>query len=199
MIAPGANQWDATAIRVKVPLVDLDTRSLDERDRRTVPDDPGLTASRRGAIARRLILAVLVLIVIAGLTNQLGVRSDTVSASEGGLAVELQYADRARGGLAVPWNLTIRREDGFSGQVIVETDGPYLTALDLNAIHPEPAEMTGSGETVVWEYDPPPGEELVIQLDVRIEPSRQEPLEATTVVRAEGAEVRLEYRTWLAP
>ncbi len=57
-----------------------------------MPDDPGLTASRRGAIARRLILAVLVIIVIAGLTNQLGVRSGTVSAVEGGLEVELQYA-----------------------------------------------------------------------------------------------------------
>ena len=179
--------------------MDLDTRALDERDRRTVPDDPGLTASRRGAIGRRLILAVLVLIVIAALTNQFGVRSDTVSASEGGLQVELEYADRARGGLAVPWNLTIRHEDGFTGQVVVESDGGYLRALDLNAIHPEPAEMTGSGETVVWEYDPPPGDELVIQLDIRIEPSRQEPLDSVTVVRAEGAEVSLEYRTWLAP
>jgi hypothetical protein len=137
--------------------------------------------------------------VLAAVTQQLGVRTDTVTATSGDLTVTLRYADRARGALAAPFSIDIERPGGFATQVEVRTSQRYLEIFDDNGFEPEPVEMTTEAGYVVWTFDPPPGDTLEIILDARIEPGVFGRERGTTVVAAGDDEVTLEYTTWVAP
>jgi hypothetical protein len=165
----------------------------------TAPIDDGLAASRRSMWWRRAALAVLTLFVLAALTQQLGVRTDTVRASTGDLEVSVRYADRARGALAVPFSIDVVRQGGFAGPIEVRTRQSYLAIFDDNGFEPEPASVTTEDGEVIWTFDPPPGDTLAIVLDARIEPGIFGPERGTTTVTAGGESVTVEYTTWVAP
>ncbi len=165
----------------------------------TIPLDDGLVASRRGLWWRRGILAVLTLFVLAALTQQLGVRTDTVEGASGDLHVTIRYADRVRGALASPFSLTIERAGGFDGPIEVRTRQSYLEIFDDNGFEPDAASMTTEDGFVIWEFDPPPGDSLQIILDARIEPGVFGREQGTTTVSADGDAVTLDYTTWVAP
>lgn len=165
----------------------------------TVPTDDGLAASRRSLWWRRGILAVLTLFVLAALTQQLGVRTDTVEAQAGDLRVSLRYADRGRGALAAPFSIDIERPGGFASQIEVRTLLGYLEIFDDNGFEPDPATTTTEGGYVIWTFDPPPGDTLEITLDARIEPGIFGREHGVTIVSAGRDEVTLAYTTWVAP
>jgi len=176
--------------------IDLDggpARSL------TAPSDDGLAASRRSRRWRRGIITVLCLFVLAALTQQLGMRTDTVQGTSGDLAVSIRYADRARGALASAFSIDIERRDGFVDQIEVRTTQSYLEIFDDNGIEPEPESTTTDGGYVIWTFDPPPGDTLHIILDVRMEPGVFGRERGTTTVSADGDAVTLDYTTWVAP
>lgn len=165
----------------------------------TAPSDDGLSASRRSLWWRRAILTVLTLLVLAALTQQLGVRTDTVQGTSGDLSVTVRYADRVRGALASPFSIDVERPGGFAGQIEVRTRQSYLEIFDDNGFEPDPAEVTTEDGYVVWTFDPPPGDTLEIILDARIEPGVFGRERGTTIVSVGGDEVTLEYTTWVAP
>jgi hypothetical protein len=165
----------------------------------TVPVDDGLGASRRSLWWRRGVLSLLTLFVLLALTQQLGVRTTTVEGSSGDLHVALRYADRARGALAAPFAIDVEHPGGFEGPIEVRTDQGYLAIFDDNGFEPDAASMTTQDGDVIWMFDPPPGDDLTIVLDARIEPGVFGRQEGHTTVTAEGETVRLEYTTWVAP
>lgn len=165
----------------------------------TIPVDDGLGASRRGLWWRRGTLALLTLFVLAALTQQLGVRSDTVEATSGDLHVSIRYADRARGALASPFTIDLVRAGGFDGPIEVRTRQSYLEIFDDNGFEPDAASMTTEDGDVIWTFDPPPGDSLRIILDARIEPGVFGRKRGTTTVAADGDLVTLDYTTWVAP
>lgn len=165
----------------------------------TAPADDGLAASRRSLWWRRGILALLALFVIAALSQQLGVRTDTVQGASGDVAASVRYADRARGALAAPFRITIERAGGFSSQIEVRTSQSYLEIFDDNGLEPDPVEMTTEAGYVIWTFDPPPGDTLEIILDARIEPGVFGRERGTSTVSVGGDEVTLEYTTWVMP
>ena len=172
----------------------------DDRPRTTTaPLDDGLAASRRSLWWRRGVLTVLSLFVLAALTQNLGVRTDTVTGGSGGLQVTLRYADRARGALAAPFAIAIEHPGGFEGPIEVSTNQRYLNIFDDNGFEPDAASMTTEDGEVVWTFDPPPGDDLTIILDARIEPGIFGREHGRTTVTAEGETVTLEYTTWVAP
>jgi hypothetical protein len=165
----------------------------------TVPSDDGLAASHRSVWWRRGIVGVLTLFVLAAITQQLGVRADTVRAASGDLEVTVRYADRARGALAAPFEIGIEHTGGFEEPIEVRSDQRYLAIFDDNGFEPEPASVTTEGGDVIWTFDPPPGTTLTVVLDARIEPGVFGRQAGSTSVEAEGESVRLEYTTWVAP
>jgi hypothetical protein len=165
----------------------------------TAPLDDGLVASRRSLWWRRGVLAVLTLFVLAALTQNLGVRTDTVAGASGELQVTLRYADRGRGALAAPFAIGIEHAGGFDGPIEVRTDQRYLNIFDDNGFEPDAASMTTEDGDVIWTFDPPPGDDLTILLDARIEPGIFGREHGRTTVTAEGEAVTLEYTTWVAP
>jgi hypothetical protein len=165
----------------------------------TAPLDDGLAASRRARRWRRAALTLLSLFVLAALTQQLGLRTDTVRAAAGDLQVTVRYADRARGALAAPFTIDVRHAGGFTGPVEVRSDQGYLAIFDDNGFEPDPASVTTEGGDVIWTFDPPPGDTLSIVLDARIEPGVFGREQGETTVAAEGSSVTLGYTTWVLP
>lgn len=165
----------------------------------TAPVEDGLAVSRRSLWWRRGVVALLALFVLAALSQQLGVRSDTVRASSGELSVTIRYADRARGALAAPFEIDVERIGGFERSVEVRTRQGYLAIFDDNGFEPEPASESTEDGDVVWTFDPPPGDTLTIVVDARIEPGVFGREHGVSTVSADGDAVTLEYTTWVAP
>ncbi|MEO6318086.1 MAG: hypothetical protein ABIP36_04810 [Acidimicrobiales bacterium] len=165
----------------------------------TVPADDGLAASRRSRRWRRLSITVLSAFVLAALTQQLGMRTDTVSGTSGDLTVTITYADRGRGALAAAFKIDVVRPAGFDGEIEVRTRQSYLEIFDDNGFEPDADSTTTDGGYVVWAFDPPPGSELNIILDARIEPGVFGRERGTTTVSVGDDVVTLDYTTWVAP
>jgi hypothetical protein len=168
-------------------------------DIQTAPGDDGHLAQRRGLLGRRLFLGVMVLFVAAGLVGLLGVRTATVDGSDGPVVASVRFARIARGGVSVPYAISITSADGFTGPVEITVDQSYLDLFDQNGMEPGPDGSTSDGETVTWTFDQPPGHEFTVTLDVRIGPSVQWGRTGHTVVEAEGRRIELSHHTRVMP
>ena len=154
----------------------------------------------RPTLWRRLLVGLLTVIVVAGAAGLFGVRSSEATASGGGWTVSVTYASVARAGLDVPWKVTVRREGGFRGPIMLAVAADYFDIYESQGLDPEPSAETADGERLYWTFDPPPGDELSIDFDAYIQPSSQ--LGAAgevTVLDGGGAVVSVPFRTWLVP
>ena len=165
----------------------------------TAPDDDGHAAQRRGLIGRRAMLTMTTIFVVAGLLGVLGVRSRTVTRADGPIRASVRYAQVGRGGMAAPYAITVTSDDGFAESLEITVDESYLELFDQNGIDPGPDSSTSEGDVVIWTYDPPPGNEYTVTLDVRIGPSVQWGQTGHTVVVAEGHRIELSHHTWVMP
>lgn len=171
-----------------------------ERLRPTVT--PGLPTepSRPALWGRRVLVTVLLLVLAAGASGLLGVRTGEVAAGgDGGLDVRLDYATSTRPGLATPWTLTVTRPGGFDEPIEIATSASYLRAFDTNTVSPQPESETARSDTVVWTFSPPPGDTFEVSLDASWEPGVQWRRRGTTTVRSGTAEAEVRYTTWVLP
>ena len=142
-----------------------------------------------------LLALVMVLAVLDGLDalNTLGPDERRVSASGGGFELDVEYPSPTRPALASVFRIAVRREGGFDEPVQVAVSRTYLEAWDLNGVLPAPAAETSMGEWIVWEFDPPPGDELLVTYESRIEPGEQTSVPGAVAVLVDDepvAEVR---------
>lgn len=144
---------------------------------------------RRGLWGRRAMLAALVAFLALGLAGVFGDREDTVSATAGGWELEVDHPAATRSGLSVVWRIAVRHAGGFDRPVQLATSAGFIELLDEDAIEPMPSSATADGDRVIWTFDPPPGEELVVRVDARVDPSRRGRAEATTSVLDGGRPV----------
>ena len=180
---------------VREPAAGMPARKLP-----TVPSDLSDRPSRVAVWGRRVLVGALLLLVAAGATGLLGVRTGHTSArGTDGLEVRLDYARTTRPGLSSPWTLTVERRGGFDGPIHVATTDSYLRAFDNNAIAPDPDSQTSRGDTVVWTFDPPPGDTLRVSFDASLDPGVQWRRRATTTVSTGGARAEMTYTTWVMP
>jgi hypothetical protein len=155
--------------------------------------------------SRRIVSDVTVLLVVVvfalGITNVVGVRSGDVSAEGGGYELSVHYGTMSRAGLATPFEIEVRSEQGFEGEVLLAVSADYFALFDENGLDPQPASETTLGSWLVWEFDPPPGDTLTVTFDARIEPARQ--LGASGWVAVLDAEyqplVEVDFKTRLLP
>ncbi|WP_426563775.1 hypothetical protein ACPPVT_21070 [Angustibacter sp. McL0619] len=166
----------------------------------TLPNARDLTASRGSLRWRRAALALLAVIVLAGATGLLGVRSTTTTASAHGYTASFTHAAVARAGWDVPWRLRIRHPGGFDGPVTVAVTGRSFDIFETQRFWPEPSAETRGGEFVYLTFDPPPGDTLLIDYDAYVQPSAQVGRRTTiTVIVDRVSQVSLHASTVLLP
>jgi hypothetical protein len=145
---------------------------------------------------------VMTLAVLDGVgwTRVFGVRSDEVSASGGGFDLEVQYGAVARPALATPFEIRVTHDGGFDGPITIGVDRHYLKLWDENGLFPAPSAEAGGADMVEWEFDPPPGDRLVVTYDARIEPAAQSGRDGFVAVLVDGEPVvRVEFTTQVRP
>lgn len=164
----------------------------------TLPDRAPLERVRRSRALRRAGLVALALGVALG--SWLGDREEVVSIEEGDLRLVVNYPAVARPGFAVDWRVAVQLAGGFGEPVRIAVTRRYLEALDLNAVHPQPAVERVWDDRVIWEFEPPRGEALTIELDGRHEPGVVGLLVGqVAVLQGDRAVVEAAYSTLMLP
>lgn len=156
---------------------------------------------RAAVWARRVVLTVVSAVVVAGALGFLGVRGGHRAVSEAGWTVRLDYAQIARAGLDVPWEVQVTHSGGFDGPIQLAVTGDYFDIYETQGFHPEPSKETRDGQTLFLEFDPPPdGETLVISYDAYIQPSSHRGAAGTLAVVDQGQRrAVVPFRTRLLP
>lgn len=145
-------------------------------------------------------LGVLTVFVGLGASGFLGVRTASVTASAEGYRLTVVYPGVSRPGLASPWEVVVQHAGGFSAPVTVGTTAGYFDLFDENGLDPDPSAAFNRGDLLVWEFDPPTGDTLMISFDARLEPAVQSGLSGRTVVFVgERAVVEVTYTTRVMP
>ena len=156
---------------------------------------------RRARTARRAGLILLGLIVAAGFSGLLGIRSATVAADRDGYQLSVTHAQVTRAGIAVPFHVRVRSDDGFDGPLTLAISQGLLERFDFQNFYPNPSAETASADYVYYEFDPPPGDVFELNLDARTAPDQNG---STTVYRTalivDGALVTdVSFRVWVVP
>lgn len=171
-----------------------------------VPDSTLADVGRRSAGApgvwgRRAFLLVLAVVLLAGVTGLLGVRSTTSSASAGGYELSVRHAAVARAGLDVPWEVTVERAGGFDEQLLLAVTGDYFDIYETQGFLPEPARTTRDADTLYLTFDAPEGEIFHLSYDAYIQPSSQQGRDGSVSVLVTGGQpaVTVDFDTRLLP
>ena len=168
-------------------------------------DGAGLRRKRRALYAvTSTMLTLLVGVAVLdglGIVDVYGVNTDRVAATSGGFDLEVRYSTTSRPGLATPFEITVRRAGGFEEPIVLAVDSAYMSIWDENGLDPEPAASTSTATSLIWEFDPPPGETLMISFDARIEPAAQRGKPGrVAVLGGDGSEVvAVEFSTSVLP
>ncbi|HVF20929.1 MAG TPA: hypothetical protein VNA14_11915 [Mycobacteriales bacterium] len=167
----------------------------------TTPEWGGVAEARRGRAARRVLLAVFAAFLALGATGMLGVREGTATASGGGYDLSVTYPRITRAGHAVPFAIEVRKPGGFGDEPItLSLSSSYFALFDENGVQPSPSKETATGEDLIWEFDPPPGDTLRIYFDTRTGPNRQRGARGVFAVRDGDVPVALvRIRTVVLP
>jgi len=128
---------------------------------------------RRGRAWRRLILAGLVAFLVLGAFNVFGIKSEKVTAKQGGYEIEATYARTGRPGLTVPVDVQIKKEGGFGDKPIrVSMSTDYLDKLAQFSFDPDPSSATQTDTEAIWEFDPPPGDTFTFGVSTQLGPEQ---------------------------
>lgn len=139
----------------------------------TVVDARDERAVRRARNWRRVGLGLLGTVVVLGLTGLLGVRSATSTArSPDGYELTVRHAQVTRAGIAVPFHVTVRRPGGFDGPITLSVSAALFERFDFQNFYPNPSSETASGDQLVYEFDPPPGDTFRLSIDARTAPDQ---------------------------
>jgi hypothetical protein len=165
---------------------------------RGVPLDEG---SHAGALwARRAMLGLLALAVLADLLGLLGVHTSSATASRGGYTMSLRYPGVARAGLDVEWQVTVAHPGGFGKELTLGVTGDYFDIFETQGFHPQPSAETRDGHTLYLTFDTPPGDTFVVYYDAYIQPASQQGKSARLSLIDHGRPVVwIDYRTRLLP
>ncbi len=143
---------------------------IDRPTTSTLPDGSfSLPVRRAGYLATTVALTLLMAAAVldaTGATALLGVTrrwSGTTAATVS--SWRSPTADVTRPALATPFDIEVRKAGGFDGPVRIAVDHEYLRMWDENGLVPAPAAETVMGPWVVWEFDPPIGERLLVTYD----------------------------------
>jgi hypothetical protein len=152
---------------------------------------------------RRGFLALLTVLVVAAFFGVFGVKSRTVSARSrsGAVTLQVHYAQVARAGLDVPFQIEVRRSGGFDRDVVLQVSSSYLDLFDSNGIDPEPDHQTSTASSVLWRFHRPPTDTLTVTVDMQVQKGRHwGRAGSVAVLDPDGHQLaRTTFKTWLSP
>lgn len=167
----------------------------------TLPERRDESAVRRARGFRRVGLATLVAVVLAGLAGLFGIRSSTATTTGHGYTLAVQHAVVTRAGIAVPLHVQVRHPGGYRAPVTLAVSESLLERFDFQNFYPNPAKETASGTFVYYQFDPPPGAVFALDLDARTAPDQNGSVGRYEVRLMDGSAVLagVSFRMWVAP
>lgn len=117
-------------------------------------------------------MGFVTLVMLAGIFGLLGPDTDTVRDEGANYELEVLYTTITRAGQPIPLEIRVTRPGGFDGPISMSICDEYFDELDYQNWYPNPATEIGGGESLVYEFDPPEGDVLEIDLDARVSPGR---------------------------
>lgn len=151
---------------------------------------------------RRAFLALVAVVVLAGIFGVFGVRSRTLTArsTDGRTTLQVTYAQVARAGLDVPFDIVVHRVGGFHGDLVLELSSHYLDLFDESAVEPQPDRETSTSSTTRWHFSAPPTDTFTVAVDLQVQKGRHWGRSGAVAVLDHGRTVaRATFTTWLAP
>ncbi|HEV7918754.1 MAG TPA: hypothetical protein VGO97_04180 [Solirubrobacterales bacterium] len=171
-----------------------------DRGHSTIPpvnDPKNLVAA---AFVRRACTAALGIFILLGATSVLGERKTSVHAAARGYTLDVKYSRVSRPGLDTPWQVTVRRDGGFPGPVVLRTTAAYFDLFDENGLDSEPDSVEQDDRWVTMTFDDPSGDTLVIDFDARISPTTQRGKSASTALMdGDTPFLTVNYKTTVMP
>lgn len=137
----------------------------------TRPPSVTLKTWRRTAWARRFLVLLFAVAVVGAAAGLVGLRHADVRSEAAGYEMRVRYPEISRAGISSPLDVYVRHAGGFDAPIVIKTSHEYFTLFDLNGIYPAPSAENSADGMVVWEFDPPEGDEFRVHVDWRVEPS----------------------------
>jgi hypothetical protein len=168
-----------------------------------VPTEPDRVTERelvRGRAVRRVLLAVLVAFVLAGVTGLLGPKTATATATANGYTFAVTYPEVTRPGLPVRWEFVAAHAGGFSGPVTITFPLDYLHFFDLTNIEPDAEASVAGRDEIAYRFPRPAGEAFRVSFDATAEADYRS-LPPVTAWLADGGRrvVGVTYSTRMMP
>jgi hypothetical protein len=130
--------------------------------------------------------SALCLVVGLGAVGLLGLHTSSVSASDNGYQLTVDYPRIARAGLDTLWQVTVERPGGFDHDVTLAVSADYFAIFESQRFFPEPTDETRDADTLYLTFAKPPGDTLTVGYDAYIQPSSQRGASATIAVLEAG-------------
>lgn len=117
-------------------------------------------------------MGFVTLVMLAGIFGLAGPGTDTVRDEGATYELEVLYTTITRAGQPIPLEIRVTRPGGFDGPISMSICDEYFDDLDFQNWYPNPAMEIGGSESLVYEFDPPEGDLLEIDLDARVSPGQ---------------------------
>ena len=134
------------------------------------------------AWTRRAAMTGLAVIAGLALASDLGVRTESRTASAAGWRLTLRYPAVARAGLDVVWQATVDRPGGFAKELTLAVTGDYLDIYETQGFHPSPSDETRDGHNLYLTFAAPQGDRFVLDFDTYVQPAAQRGRSGTVAV-----------------
>ena len=122
---------------------------------------------------RRVGIVLLALIVLAGITGSLGVRTSSAVATNASASLRVSYPSVTRAGLAVPIEITVDSEAPLPRTLRVAISPDLFKQLDFQNVYPQPESMRRVGERLEFTFRTAESFDFEFFFDVRTGPDRQ--------------------------
>jgi hypothetical protein len=128
-------------------------------------------AGRREAPIRRVVVALLSLVLLAGLLNVFGQRPATSEAGTTAASLKVYAADRVRGGLYYEARFTVTARQDIKEATLV-LDSGWMEGITVNTIEPSPVgEASRDGKLVLTLGHVPAGTSYILYLQLQVNPT----------------------------
>jgi hypothetical protein len=179
-----------------------DHQAEDERhDTTTEPERVELHVVRRSNWLRRGFVLLLVAVLAVTALGFFGYRSKTVSRTDGEITTNVTYGQFTRRGVTTPLTISIESKSDFGDDVSVAVASSWLEAMSVRSVSPQPDQESRTGDTVVWRFQQPKGNELQIAVDAEADSSAPPGWVDGSVAVAVGDQLihQLTFRSWIWP
>jgi hypothetical protein len=120
---------------------------------------------------RRFVLTVFLALVVLGLLNVFGQRSETTRAASAAATLEVRGPTKVRGGLLYQERITVRALRAIQFPRLVLSQG-WADGLQINTIEPQPQSESSRDGKLVFSYDRmQAGDKLELWIDYQVNPT----------------------------